>query len=91
MRNYEISYFLAMGDLSALWVLSKVLAGMVLLFFVFYVLYKDLAFNGRIKYTGDKSLDLFTYPLPGKKNGVALTSLPGCNCSCSVHRGEMAH
>lgn len=40
---------------------------------------------------GNKSLDLFTYPLPGKKNGVALTSLPGCNCSCSVHRGEMAH
>lgn len=46
--------------------------GMVLLAHFAYVLYKDLAFNGR----GNKSLDLFTYPLPGKKNSVALTS-PG--------------
>ena len=55
------------------------------------VWYKDLAFSGRIKDTGNKSLDLFTSPLPGKKNGVALTSLPGCNCSCFVHGGELAH
>ena len=61
--------------------------------FLFWLLciVQNLAFNGRIKYTGNKSLDLFPYSLPGKKNGVALTSLLGCNCSCSVHRGEMAH
>lgn len=45
----------------------------------FYLaVYKGLAFSGRIKYSENKSLDLFAYPLP-VKNNVAMTSFPGCS------------
>ena len=62
--------------------------------FLFWLLciVQNLAFNGRMKYTGNKSLDLFTYPLPGKKNGVALTSLPGLTVAvlCTVVRWHIS-